>query len=598
MNKDLFIFNSLTKTKENFIPRDNSRVVWYQCGPTVYSDSHIGHARTYISLDIIHRIMRNYLGYNLIVCQNITDIDDKIINKSNQEKIPFQQLARKYENDFFEDMEKLGVNYPDILTRVSEYITEIIDYINEIINKGFAYELNGSVYFDTEKFKLSGNIYGKLVPEQCGNSELLKEGEGSLTIQDKKRSESDFVLWKKTKDEILEPFWESPWGRGRPGWHIECSVMSYNAFENISQGYLDIHAGGVDLKFPHHENEEAQSTAYLGCCKWTNYWLHTGHLNIKGMKMSKSLKNFITIREALKEYTPRQIRLCFVMHKYNTTMDYSEESMINAVNIEKIFNDFFKNIQVIIRDKINNECQHIGKKEDELLKHFEDIKIKIHNSILDDFDTPRCINYLLEFIKIINRYIETDHISSILLNSFSIYITKILKLFGIINDCNNIGFPLNNVNNDRNTNISPFIDLIINFRNKVRELSKNNIELLIESDKIRDNILPKLGIQLEDKDQKTIWKIDNPENIESLMLKKNKEKEKNKNNDLILKQKKKEEKMKIHPKDLFRNENIYSLFDEDNIPTHDNEGKPISKSQYKKLKKLMEKHKQNYKNDT
>ena len=191
----------------------------------------------------------------------------------------------------------------------------------------------------------------------------------------------------------------------------------------------------------------------------------------------------------------------------------------------------------------------------------------------------------------INVYIEKDHISSILLNSFSVYITKILKLFGIINECN-IGFPLNK---DKGTNIDPFIDLIINFRNKVRELSKDNIELLIESDKIRDEILPKLGIQLEDKDKKTIWKIDNPENIESLMLK-TKNKEENKNNDLILKKKKKEEKMKIHPKDLFRKENIYSLFDENNIPTHNNEGKPISKSQYKKLKKIMEKHKQNYKN--
>ena len=395
MNKNLFIFNSLNKSKDIFIPRDESRVIWYQCGPTVYSDSHIGHARTYISLDIIHRIMRNYLGYNLIVCQNITDIDDKIINKSNVANIPFQDLARKYENEFFEDMEKLGVNYPDILTRVSEYIPEILDYISKIINKGFAYELNGSVYFDTERFKLAGNIYGKLVPEQCGNSELLKEGEGSLIIQDKKRSESDFVLWKKTKNENSEPFWESPWGRGRPGWHIECSVMSHSAFENISEGYLDIHAGGVDLKFPHHENEEAQSSAYLGCCKWTNYWLHTGHLNIKGMKMSKSLKNFITIREALKEYTPRQLRLCFVMHKYNSTMDYSEEVMINAVNIEKIFNDFFKNIQVILRNKINNKRQYIDKKENELLKHFENIKIKIHTSIVDDFDTPKCINYVL-----------------------------------------------------------------------------------------------------------------------------------------------------------------------------------------------------------
>ena len=267
MNKELFIFNSLSKKKELFIPRNKSKVIWYQCGPTVYSDSHIGHARTYISLDIIQSIMNNYLGYNLIVCQNITDIDDKIITRSNEQNIPFKDLSRKYENDFFEDMEKLGVKFPDILTRVSEYIPEIIDYINKLIYNGFAYEINNSVYFDVNKFKSSGYVYGKLVPEQEGNFDLLKEAEGSLTVQDKKKSDCDFVLWKRTKDEDKEPFWDSPWGKGRPGWHIECSVMSYNAFKDLSNGYLDIHAGGVDLKFPHHENEEAQSSAYLGCCK-------------------------------------------------------------------------------------------------------------------------------------------------------------------------------------------------------------------------------------------------------------------------------------------------------------------------------------------
>ena len=225
----LVVMNSLTRTKTRFIPKDPNKVLWYQCGPTVYSDSHIGHARTYVSLDIIKRITKDYLNYNVVLVQNVTDIDDKIIIRSNEQKIPFDELARKYEDEYNDDMLKLGVPPPDIVTRVSEFIPDIVKYIQVLVDKGIAYAAGGSVYFSTKDFEAQGHTYGKLMPESIGNVQLIAEGEGALVENSDKKATGDFVLWKKTKihaDGMFEPSWESPWGPGRPGWHIECSVMA------------------------------------------------------------------------------------------------------------------------------------------------------------------------------------------------------------------------------------------------------------------------------------------------------------------------------------------------------------------------------------
>lgn len=272
----LFVYNSLTRSKVRFIPKQPKTINWYHCGPTVYDVAHMGHARTYISLDILRRIFSDIFGYQIVQCQNITDIDDKIIIRSAERGIGFRELASQFEKEFFDDMARLGVRLPDLCTRVSEYIPEIIDFIDVLVKKGIAYEAAGSVYFSVQAFEEKGGRYGKLMPEQLGNSALLAEGEGALTSGEEKRAAADFVLWKKTK-ESREPSWESPWGPGRPGWHIECSVMA----RSLTTDNLDIHAGGVDLKFPHHENELAQSEAYSNSRQWVNYWLHTGHLNIQ-----------------------------------------------------------------------------------------------------------------------------------------------------------------------------------------------------------------------------------------------------------------------------------------------------------------------------
>lgn len=239
------------------------------CGPTVYDHSHMGHARTYIGFDVIHRILTDYFGYNVFLAMNITDIDDKIIAKAIEAKSDFKDISRSMETEFFNDCRHLNIRPPNVITRVSEYIPEIKAFIQKIIDNGYAYEQNGSVYFDVVKFsKADDHSYAKLEPTNIGDEEKLKEGEGALTATDaalEKKDKKDFALWKKVKEG--EPFWESDWGPGRPGWHIECSAMVHAIFNEFP---IDVHSGGADLKFPHHDNEIAQSEAYYGCDNWIN----------------------------------------------------------------------------------------------------------------------------------------------------------------------------------------------------------------------------------------------------------------------------------------------------------------------------------------
>jgi cysteinyl-tRNA synthetase len=475
----LKVLNSLTRTKVRFVPSNPSRILWYQCGPTVYAESHMGHARTYVHLDIIRRIAQDYLGYNILLCQNITDIDDKIILRSHERGIPFKELASHYEAEFFDDMSRLGVKVPDLITRVSEYIPEIIEYINQLVAKGYAYESNGSVYFNTKEFESCGHQYGKLMPEQIGNSDLLAEGEGALSLNDDKRNPTDFVLWKKMKvheNGMIEPSWISPWGEGRPGWHIECSVMSKYATEQLGSGLLDIHCGGVDLKFPHHENEIAQSEGCLESHQWVNYWLHTGHLNIQGFKMSKSLKNFITIRQALTEHTVRQIRFCFLLHKYNSPMDYGDSTMNQALSIEKIFSEFFLNVKATLRRLGVAGTQHVGVREQGIILIVEQTKEAVRTALLDDFDTPTAISILMNLIRELNRYMDVTPgvgVSSAVLGSAAKYVTSILKVFGLIPDNTDIGFALDasgagGVGENKEELLTPYLDALTNFRETVR----------------------------------------------------------------------------------------------------------------------------------
>ena len=426
---------------------------------------------------------------------------------------------------------------------------------------------------------------------------------GSLT---EKKSATDFALWKRTKDHsadsgVVEPSWDSPWGPGRPGWHIECSVMSGAAMNQHNGGRIDVHAGGVDLKFPHHENEIAQSEAYLGTHQWVNYWLHTGHVEIKGCKMSKSLKNFVTIRQSLECFTPRQMRFCFLLHKYNEPMEYSDNTMGNAVHIEKIFSEFFHKLKATLRRLGTESRQHLNANEDQLAAELEITKANVEKSLMDDFDTPRAVGFLSEIVNKFNRYIDQSDVSTVLLSSVGRYLTEIFDVFGLVQDSSDLGFRFESgAVGDGSAPVStekvlaPFLDVLTKFREAVRlaAISNDPRAVLEAADNLRDIVLPDLGVRMEDKgagkDVVTIWKLDDPEVLRKekllkLEMQAAKEAQKAEN---ALKLKQKEEKSRMPPSQMFLSrKDLYSEFDVDGKPTKDAEGKPLSKSALKGVEK-------------
>ena len=321
----------------------------YVCGPTVYDSAHLGHARTYVHFDVIRRVLSEQLGCVVAFFMNITDVDDKLINRAMDEGRTVKDLAEQFEAEFFRDLDRLGVERPVFSPRATEYIDAIIGFVERLQEEGLAYQAeSGSVYFDTRKMEtIPNNPYGVLDPSRVEHSE---ESITTIEIQDTKKSIRDFVLWKVSSafDDGSDA-WDSPWGRGRPGWHSECSAMIEATAGRVREdGRLDIHGGGVDLRFPHHENERSQNQSLLAaeaakcgekCAHpWTSFFLHTGHLNLKGHKMSKSLKNFVSIAQVLEvdpatgkpELTARQLRLFFLMYKYGSSVDFSEQSCVEA----------------------------------------------------------------------------------------------------------------------------------------------------------------------------------------------------------------------------------------------------------------------------
>uniref|UniRef100_A0A2R8N507 Cysteine--tRNA ligase, cytoplasmic n=1 Tax=Callithrix jacchus TaxID=9483 RepID=A0A2R8N507_CALJA len=603
----LHLYNSLTRNKEVFIPQDGKKVTWYCCGPTVYDASHMGHARSYISFDILRRVLRDYFRFDVFYCMNITDIDDKIIKRARQnhlfrqyrEKRPeaaqlledvqaalmpflvklnettdadkkqmlerirhavqlateplekavqsrltgeevtsrvevlleeakdllsdwldstlgsdvtdnsiFSELPKFWEGEFHRDMEALNVLPPDVLTRVSEYVPEIVNFVQKIVDNGYGYVSNGSVYFDTVKFASSEkHSYGKLVPEAVGDQKALQEGEGDLSISadrlSEKRSPNDFALWKASKPG--EPSWPCPWGKGRPGWHIECSAMA----GTLLGASMDIHGGGFDLRFPHHDNELAQSEAYFENDCWVRYFLHTGHLTIAGCKMSKSLKNFVTIKDALKKHSARQLRLAFLMHSWRDTLDYSSNTMESALQYEKFLNEFFLNVKDILRAPVDvaGQFEKWGEEEAELNKNFYDKKTEIHKALCDNVDTRTVMEEMRALVSQCNLYMAARKAvrgrpSRALLENIALYLTHMLKIFGAIEEESSLGFPVGGPGTSLNleSTVMPYLQVLSEFREGVRKIAREQKvpEVLQLSDALRDDILPELGVRFED----------------------------------------------------------------------------------------------------
>ncbi len=373
------LYNTLTQRKEVFKPLKENLVKMYVCGPTVYDHAHLGHARSAITFDVLYRFLE-FLGYKVIYVRNYTDIDDKIIKKAKEEGISYKEVAQKYIKSYEEDMEALNIKQPTYTPKVTEHIKDIIAFIKALINKGYAYEIDGDVYFRVSKFK----DYGKL------SKRSLKDMLAGVRIEVNKKKENplDFALWKKDKG-----FFLSPWGEGRPGWHIECSTMARKYLEDT----IDIHGGGLDLIFPHHENEIAQSEALTGK-PFALYWVHNGFVMVNKEKMSKSLKNFWTIKDALKEYEPNVLRYFLISVHYRSPIDFSKENLNQAKQA-------FEKIKNVYLDKAF-EFLPLTKKE--LASNFEyvDYKPEFIDALKDDLNTPKALSVIFKIVDKINELIS------------------------------------------------------------------------------------------------------------------------------------------------------------------------------------------------
>ncbi|ODH13870.1 cysteine-tRNA ligase [Paracoccidioides brasiliensis] len=768
----LKIYNSLTRSKVPFVPLDPSgrKVTWYACGPTVYDDAHLGHARNYVSNDILRRIMRDYFNFDVQFIMNITDVDDKIISRGRQQhffteyvkshpsidddvlstvraafaaylekKLPlleagltperysgeiekvyaailnggaldgsgkpgddeakikmhiktaasaanmlskiatskesilsetfyknvqdvllehldslygssirgedrsiFTKLTKTYEDRFMKDIRDLNVLDPDAVTRVTEYMPEIVQFVERIVQHKFAYVTSdGSVYFDITAFEASGNSYARLEPWNRNDTKLQAEGEGALINRTtEKRSPADFALWKASK--AGEPSWPSPWGDGRPGWHIECSAM---ASAKLGK-QMDIHSGGIDLAFPHHDNELAQSEAYWheNCAQnhWVNYFLHMGHLSIQGSKMSKSLKNFTTIREALDkgDWTPRSLRIVFLLGGWKDGIEITED-LVKAGNAwEEKANNFFINA----RDSVAQANSDAGSTDDTLATALKSAQDAVYQNLCDSFNTAGAMHAISELISkynISNK--STLPVKDV--QEAAVWVTSMVNIFGLNGSASpviaEIGwsgidipevskpylYPLSTMRDslreaarsksgiseeaiksivEKGTTVvkqtsdvfeeaEVYKSLLSDFCTKISSLKPTDSvskEILSLCDRVRDIDLFDLGIYLEDRDNQPA--LVRPVTRELIQAREEKaarahqkqiERE-NKEKESL----KRAEKGKISHLDMFRTTE-YSAWDDDGIPTKDAAGEEVTKSRSKKLRKDWERQK-------
>jgi cysteinyl-tRNA synthetase len=471
----LQFYNTLTKKKDEFKPVHAGKTNMYVCGPTVYDYFHIGNARTFVMTDILHRYL-SYSGFDVKYIMNLTDVDDKIIRKGNEQKITSQEVAKIYSDAFFEDLDKLGVKRAVLYPRATENIKEMIDLISGLIKNGKAYVLGNDVYYSIEKFNGYGKLSGK-------NIEDLKAG-ARIEVDIEKENPLDFALWKGAKEG--EPFWESPWGKGRPGWHIECSAMSMKYLGET----IDIHCGGNDLIFPHHENEIAQSEGFTGK-PFSNYWIHFGFLNIDNQKMSKSLGNFFTTRDILEKYSANTIRMYFLQTHYSAPLNWSEEGLEAARNgYDRILNLYTEVKNRIDKNEYGSESLDLSEYEKRFNEYMD-----------DDLNTPRAVSVLFDLIKLVNQVFSANGGYS---NDNSDKLMRFLN--SSLKDVFGISITDTTGNNIPDIGLSLSVSEIEELITKRKEAKAN--KNWAKADEIRKELKDK-GIILEDKkDGTTIWKME------------------------------------------------------------------------------------------
>lgn len=410
------IYNTLTRRVESFQPLEKGKVSIYVCGPTVYDYSHIGHARAYIAFDVIVRYLR-FRGFNVKYVLNITNVEDKIINRAREEHVDPVTLAHKFETIFFEDMTNLGVLDSDLYPRVSDHINDIIEMVQSLIRKNVGYEVEGNVYFDVVRFP----DYGKLSQQSLNG---IKSG-ARVDIDENKRNPADFVLWKKAKEDEIS--WDSPWGKGRPGWHIECSTMAYQYLG----AQFDIHGGGRDLIFPHHENEIAQSEAYTDKKPVVKYWMHVGLLTINGQKMSKSLGNYISIGDLLKRYSADVLRLFVISTHYRRPINFTEKKLESTqqslTRIRGTVNNLRERIDAL------SDIEGMNIQGDVIRQQIQTVMTEFMEMMDDDFNTPRALAVFHRLIQIGNKAL-VDNMNKSVLARIIKSIEDVTGLFGILGE--------------------------------------------------------------------------------------------------------------------------------------------------------------------
>ena len=457
------IYNTMTRKKEEFVPIEEGKVRIYVCGPTVYNFFHLGNARPFVVFDTLRKYLE-YKGYEVKFVQNFTDVDDKIINKAREEGVTAPEISEKYIREYFKDAEALNVKRATVHPQVSQHIPEIITFVQTLIDKGYAYEADGDVYFSTRKFKDYGKLSGQ-------NIDDLEAG-ARIAVGEVKKDPLDFAVWKarKTEDEIA---WESPWGMGRPGWHIECSAMSKKHLGDT----LDIHAGGQDLQFPHHENEIAQSECCNGCT-FSNYWMHNGYITIDNEKMSKSLGNFFTVRDILKKYSGEVIRFFLLSAHYRNPVNFSHELMEQAKNGLGRMENCKENLVYLEGAGTEGE---MTPSERDALRGYDQYKEAFEKAMDDDLNTADGISAVFELVTAINTAVK-DGATKAFATASKEYLLKLTTVLGLLQQ---------EADNDVDDEIQKLVD-------ERQEARKN--KNFARADEIRD-LLKERGITLKDTPQ-------------------------------------------------------------------------------------------------